>query len=125
MTQSKKRPWLESSDRLDMAMRLLSQVGAVLGFGLMIFGFAVMVLEGGMMAVPGPSTLPMARLLDPSHSPLGLTAMSAGIVVLALLPVVRVVLALGLYVSQRDQLNSGVSLAVLLELILSTQLGGK
>ena len=50
--------------------------------------------------------------------------MSAGIVLLALLPTARVLLALALYARQRSVLDALAGLVVLLELLTSMRAGG-
>jgi uncharacterized membrane protein len=50
--------------------------------------------------------------------------MSAGIVVLALLPMLRVLLALSIYLRNRQVLNVVVALLVFVELLMSVRTGG-
>jgi uncharacterized membrane protein len=50
--------------------------------------------------------------------------MSAGIVVLSLLPVLRVLLALSLYVQKRQLLNLLAAFLVFIELLVSAGSGG-
>ena len=114
-----------ASDRLDAAMKTVSQVGSVIGFGLMLAGFVAMWINGSASGLPGDSALPLAVMLHPAHAPLNMAVVSAGIIVLALIPVVKVVLALWLYLRRRDAPNSGISLVLFLELLVSTFAGGR
>ncbi|HRX04609.1 MAG TPA: DUF1634 domain-containing protein, partial [Anaerolineae bacterium] len=59
----------------------------------------------------------------PIH-PRALAAMSGGILMLALLPVLRVLLALGIYARQRVLIDALAALVVLIELLISMRAGG-
>ena len=49
--------------------------------------------------------------------------MSAGVILLSMLPAIRVVLAIWLYLRSRDLLNTAGALVVFLELLASIRLG--
>lgn len=109
---------------LEGRMRRVSQIvsaGAVL---LMLAGLLGSTLSGSALALPGGPVMPLHQFLQLPIHPLGLAAMSAGIVMLALLPVVRVLLALGIYVRQRVPIDALVALVVLVELLISMGTGG-
>lgn len=109
---------------LEGQMRKVSQIvsaGAVL---LMLAGLLGSMLSGSALALPGGPVMPLQQFLQLPIHPLGLAAMSAGIVMLALLPVVRVLLALGIYVRQRVPIDALVALVVLVELLISMGTGG-
>lgn len=85
----------------------------------MIGGFVGTALQGLLSALPGGSVLPFSAYAHPGQAPAGLFVMSAGILLLVLLPTMRVLLALLLYARQRGFLNAVVALLVLLELLIS------
>ena len=91
---------------------------------LMAGGFVGAALSGNALAVPGKSVLPIASLLNFTQEPLALAAMSTGILLLALLPLVRVFLATTLYVRQRVPLDAAAALVVMVELLVSMWSGG-
>lgn len=109
-----------AQDLLETTMQRLSLVVSLGGLSLMVGGFVVKLLSGGIiLPLPGISVLPLATLVHPSPGSVGLDMMSAGIVLLALLPTARVVLALWLYLQRWEVLNILAALTVLLELLLS------
>jgi hypothetical protein len=119
----------ESTDRrpagdLEATMQGVSLLVSLVGLGLMVAGFIDMLVVGASLSVPGRSVLALPKLVHPGQVPVSLTAMSAGIVLLALLPALRVLLALGLYLRRHNTLNALVALIVFLELLLSMRAGG-
>ncbi|RMF28751.1 MAG: DUF1634 domain-containing protein [Chloroflexi bacterium] len=105
-------------------MRRVSQVISGVALGLMGVGFVRAWASNGLPALPGEAAIPLPMLLQLHREPIGLMAMSVGIVLLALLPTVRVLLALLLYL-RRQRLPEGLAgLLVLLELLLSMRTGG-
>jgi hypothetical protein len=105
---------------LETTMQRLSLVVSLGGLSLMVGGFVVKLLSGGIiLPLPGVSVLPLATLVHPSPGSVSLDMMSVGIVLLALLPTARVVLALWLYLQRWEVLNILAALIVLLELLLS------
>lgn len=113
-------------DTLDLEgqMRRVSQVLSAVAVALMLAGLLGSMLSGSASSLPGSSVMPLSDFLQLSIHPLGLAAMSAGIIMLALLPVIRVLLALGIYVRQRVPVNALTALAVLVELLISMRAGG-
>lgn len=105
-------------------MQKVSLAVSLAALCLMIGGLVDMSLSGVPFSVPGGSVLPVPALLRVSHAPVSWTAMSAGILLLALLPTVRVLLALVLYVRWRGTLNALAALTVLVELLMSMRAGG-
>lgn len=108
---------------LEARMQRVSLVVSLFSLGLMAAGFVDIWLGGASLALPGAPALPLSNFISLSPGSLGLDAMSAGIVLLALLPVARVVLALWLYVRARDLLDSTAALVVILILLFSLASG--
>jgi uncharacterized membrane protein len=90
----------------------------------MVFGFADMLVHGTSLSIPGITALSPLMFTSGTRIPLSLATMSAGIVVLALLPILRVLLALSLYLRSRQILNVVVALLVFIELLVSVRTGG-
>jgi uncharacterized membrane protein len=115
---------VKAPDDLEERMRKVSLGVSLAGVGLMVAGFVDMLINETSFSIPGGSVLPLPSLVHLSQTPLSLVAMSAGIVLLALLPALRVLLALWLYLRHRDGLNTLAALIVFLELLLSIVIGG-
>ncbi|MBI3951550.1 MAG: DUF1634 domain-containing protein [Acidobacteria bacterium] len=113
----------KASSDLEAAMRKVSVVVSLVALGLMMVGFVATLMEGASFAVSGDSVVSLSALVRLRGVPMNLLAMNAGIVLLALLPSARVLLAVWLYVRRRDVLNIFVALVVLLELLLSMRTG--
>ncbi len=115
----------EPRDELAHKSQRVSVYMSLAGLSLMIAGFIYTFLISATLTIPGASALTLLDLhhLQMNHTELGMLVMSAGILVLALLPMVRVVLALWIYVKQRNVTGGVTALMVLLELIASTQAG--
>lgn len=109
---------------LEATMQKISLVTSLLGLGFMVFGFVDMLAHGTSLAIPGVAALSPQILKSGTEIPLSLLAMSAGIVVLALLPILRVLLALSLYLRNRQVLNVVVAFVVFIELLASVRTGG-
>lgn len=109
----------ELTGDLESRMQKVSLVVSVVGLGLMILGFVAQVITGSALSVPGSSVLSFVMLAHLSKAPLSLAAMSTGIILLALLPMIRVVLALWLYLNGHNLVNMAAALVVTLELLLS------
>jgi uncharacterized membrane protein len=114
----------ETQGDLDAKMQKISLVTSLLGLGLMVFGFADLVMHGASLSMPGVTALSPLLIKSGTRMSLSLLTMSAGIVVLALLPIVRVLLALFLYLRNRQMLNVVVALLVFIELLVSVRTGG-
>jgi len=113
----------EPENDLETKMRTISLVVSLLGLGLMVFGFVDVLLHGASLSLPGMAALTPLTLKTGTQIPLGLAAMSAGIVLLSLLPILRVLLALSLYMQSRQVLNIVVALLVFIELLVSARIG--
>jgi uncharacterized membrane protein len=120
MTSSNSR----AGSDLEATMQRVSLLISLVGLGLMVAGFIDMLIVGASLSVPGRSVLALPKLAHPSQVPISLAVMSAGIVLLALLPALRVLLALGLYLRRHNILNALVALIVFMELLLSMRAGG-
>jgi hypothetical protein len=109
---------------LEERMRKVSQIVSAAAVLLMLAGLLASILSGSALSLPGGSVMPLRDFLQLPTHPLGSAAMSAGIVMLALLPVIRVLLALGIYVHQRVPIDALAALVVLVELLVSMRAGG-
>jgi uncharacterized membrane protein len=109
---------------LEATMQRISLVTSVLGLALMVFGFLDMLSLGTSLSIPGTTALSLPVIKSGTRIPLSLLTMSAGILVLVLLPILRVLLALSLYVRNRQVLNAVVALFVFVELVVSVRTGG-
>jgi uncharacterized membrane protein len=114
----------ETLGNIEAKTRRVSLIVSLVSVSLMILGFTDAVLNGTTLSVPGRSVLPVSMLLHVSQVPVSLATMSVGVLLLALLPAVRVLLAVVLYISERGALNAAVSLVVLVELLVSMRAGG-
>ncbi len=114
---------VEASGDLEERMQKVSLGMSLAGVSLMVAGFGDMLVNNASSSIPGGSVLPLPMFVHLSQVPVSLVAMSAGIVLLALLPTVRVLLALWLYLRHREVLNSLAALIVFLELLLSIWVG--
>ncbi len=109
---------------LDRAMQRVALVVSLLACGLMLAGlFGYAGANGNNLALPGRPAVSLSDILSfhTLYSPLVL--MSLGVVVLASLPALRVLLALGLYIRRHAWRNAAVALGVLLILLISARLG--
>jgi uncharacterized membrane protein len=113
----------EEPNHLEPMMRNISLATSLLGVGLMIFGFLEWFIQGGSSSMPGVAVLPPMLIRPATGVSPALRTMGAGIVVLALLPIVRVLLALSLYARNRQVLNVAVALLVFIELLVSLRTG--
>jgi len=114
----------ETNSDLEARMQKISLVTSLLGLGLMVFGFVDLLIHGASLSMPGMAALSPLTIGPGTRISLSLALMSAGIVVLALLPILRVLLALSLYVRSRQMLNVLVALIVFVELLVSVRAGG-
>jgi uncharacterized membrane protein len=109
------------AEGLEARMQKVSRVVSIGGMGLMFSGFIEMLLNAtdSSLALPGAAVLPLKDLIHLQTSSLGLILASAGVIVLCLLPAVRVILALWLYLRLRDLFNTLIAVVVFLELLVS------
>lgn len=114
----------ETQTGLEAKMQKISLVTSLLGLGLMVFGFVDLLIHGASLSMPGIAALSPLMIKSGTRISPSLLMMSAGIVVLALLPILRVLLALSLYLRDRQVLNVVVALLVFIELLLSVRTGG-
>lgn len=124
MTAKFETPEEAPAKRLEGRLQKVSLVVSLAGLGLMGFGLIDMLVSGDAFALPGFPVVELQRLVffKPASST-GLALASAGILLLGLLPTMRVLLALCLYVRTRDLLSTLFGAVVLLELLLSIHLG--
>jgi uncharacterized membrane protein len=114
----------ESQSDLETRMQKISLTTSLLALGLMVFGFVDLLAHGTSLSIPGMTALSPLVIGSTTKIPLSLATMSAGIVILALLPILRVLLALSVYVRSRQVLNVAVALMVFIELLVSVRSGG-
>jgi hypothetical protein len=112
----------EPVERLENRMRKVSLVISLLGLGLMSFGLIDMLAGGDVFSLPGADALPLGSLIHFPSEPTGLMFASSGVILLGLLPAIRVILALWLYLRLKDVFSMLVAAIVLLELLLSIRL---
>jgi uncharacterized membrane protein len=122
VTENFPRSQRASAEGLEAGMQKVSLVVALVGIGLMASGFIKMLFDAAGFDIPGAAALPLGRLITLATSSLGLILTSAGIIVLGLLPAIRVILALGLYLHRRDRFSALIALIVFLELLVSIHL---
>lgn len=109
---------------LETRMQTASLAASLLALALMTVGFVGLLISGAAPAIPGRSAVPLFELLRIHGGSPNLLLMSTGIVLLSLLPILRVVLAMRLYVRQWNVLDACTALIVLLELLLSMRIAG-
>lgn len=119
-----KRVMEDSSSGQETSMQKLSQVTSLIGLGLMVFGFVDVVIHGASLSLPGMAALSPPMIRSGRQISLSLAAMSAGIVILSLLPILRVLLALSQYLRKGQLLNMVVAFIVFIELLISARTGG-
>ena len=112
----------EAVEMLENRMRRVSLVISLLGLGLMCFGLTDMLVGGDAFSLPGADALPLGSLMHFPSGPMGRMFASSGVILLGLLPAIRVILALSLYLRLKDGFSMLVAAIVLLELLLSIRL---
>ena len=122
MTGSYRPSVREAAERLETRMRMVSLVVAVFGLGLMSSGLVDMLIGGDAYSLPGAGVLPLGILINFPPASIGLMSASAGVILLGLLPAIRVILALWLYLRLRALLSMLIAVIVLLELLLSIRM---
>ncbi len=113
-----------TTETLERQMRRIATAVSVVAVVLMGLGFAHTLLFTDVLSIPGMAALPPQQVLHLGNVAWGLWAMSAGILLLTLLPMLRVLLALLLFLHARDLLDAVIGFIVLLELIVSMRAGG-
>jgi uncharacterized membrane protein len=109
---------------MEAKMQKISMGASLLGLGLMVFGFIYLVVQGHPLSIPGVAALSPQVIRTGAQISPSLLAMTAGIGVLALIPILRVLLALLIYLRNHQLLNVVVALVVFIELIVSIRMGG-
>jgi uncharacterized membrane protein len=108
-----------SMDDVDVAMKKASSVIASAAAILMLGGLLWFWADRGLSFWPGDPVTPLIKLIHPSVFREPLPVMSAGLGLLSLLPGLRILLALGIYLRRRKIMEGIVAAIVLLELLLS------
>lgn len=109
--------------QLDRWMRRSSLAVSILAVLAMILGLGDILVSGSLDRLAGQPAMPVGSLLHPAGAPFGLLATSLGIVLMALLPGLRVLLAAALYAARREISDAAVALVVLVELLVSMLTG--
>ena len=112
----------EAAERLETRMQKASLAVSILGLGLMSFGLINMLIGGDAYSLPCAGVLPLSILIKFPPASIGLMSASAGVILLGLLPAIRVILALWLYLRLRALLSMLIAVIVLLELLLSIRM---
>lgn len=107
---------------LEVQDQRVSLAVSLLAVALMLGGFGAVVGGGGVWGVPGHPACPLTTIFY--QLPSGWTAMSLGIMLLGLLPLMRVTLAVASYGHERKWIDLLAALIVLAELLLSMVWGG-
>jgi hypothetical protein len=107
--------------RLEVQEKKISLVVSLLAVMLMLGGFVALLAQGAPWVVPGLHAPRLSVLFY--RQPLGWTAMSLGIILLGVLPLLRVGLAVKSYAAARLWRDFLVALLVLAELLLSMTWG--
>ena len=123
MIENPERSEESPAKRLESKMQKVSLVVSLVSLGLMCFGLIDMLFSGDSYSLPGVAVVALHRLISLQPSPLGLALASTGVLFLGLLPAIRVLLAVWLYVRSRNLFGSIVAAIVLLELLLSIRIG--
>jgi uncharacterized membrane protein len=122
MTAKGEIPIRAPGENLEVKMRKVSLVISLVGLGLMCFGFLGWLVSATSFLLPGDSVTSLASIVRLHWTGWSLVAMSAGILLLGMIPTIRVTLACFLYLRERDLLGAVIALIVLLELMLSIRL---
>jgi len=109
---------------IEAAMRNVSLAASALASILMVAGLLDLWFAGMPGNLPAVPAVPLRSLLRLQGGTAGILALSAGIVLLSVVPTVRVVLALGIYLRQGRARSAVISLIVILELLVSFYHGG-
>lgn len=111
-------PTVDSSEERIGVIRLFAGTAA----GLMLVGLLAR-LTGGPHGLPGEQAVPLARLVATLGTNWPEVAMSAGMLLLALLPTYRVAAILWQWLTRRIWLEAAVAATVLAELLSSLHVG--
>lgn len=113
----------DPSQKLEETMQKVSRVVSLTGLGLMLAGLFAYFISSTHFSLPGEPVIPLQDFLQAGGDPLSLVLMSTGILLFALLPLLRVILALWTYSSKKAWLNTLASFIVFLELLFSMRTG--
>ena len=91
----------------------------VVSFSLMLAGFTAVILGSSHSTIPGPALLALPDLLKRSNGATGMQAMSAGILLFACLPSLRVLMGMEHFARRGEVINLIAALIVLTELMVS------
>ena len=109
----------KSGQVLEIMMRRVTAIVSTVAVVMMAVGFVVTFLFHSIPAMPGTSALPINAVWHFQANDWGLWAMSAGILLLALIPMLRVLLSLWIFVRARHLLDALVAVIILAELLIS------
>jgi len=113
-----------AAQELEIKMKKISMLISLVALALMIAGFVdALVIDHGIV-IPGINALPLDKVFSEIFLSNGLSEMTIGVLLLAVLPIARILLAMWLYLRAKSLINTAVALVVLLELLFSIHAGG-
>ena len=108
-----------SGEDLEVAMKRASLVVSLAALALMVGGLCWHLAAQRLREWPGDTVMPLTGLFHPRTTDPAILAVSAGVLLLGLLPAMRVVLALGIYAGRRRWADVVLAIIVVLELAAS------
>ena len=109
--------------RLDKLSQSISRYMSLTAIVLMGVGMGITFYSQRSLFLPGGPSLSLDALYHFGGQPAGLASMSLGILILAIIPISRVVIALGLYLHDHTWVSALIATLVILELVLSIRIG--
>ncbi len=116
--ENRELPDLPAED-LEVVMKRASLLVSLAALALMVGGLSAHLARERLAAWPGDAVIPLSGLLHPLAADPAVLVVSAGVLLLGLLPAMRVLLALGIYLGRRKSADVAVALVVILELAAS------
>jgi hypothetical protein len=110
---------VETVEDVEVAMKRASLAVSLTSVVLMAGGLLWHLEQAGLASWPGDAAIPFSGLTHLRRFSGPVMAMSAGVVLLAILPALRVLLALGIYGRRRKAVDFAVALLVMIELLAS------
>lgn len=98
---------------------MIMRIVALFAIGLMLFGLVDGLLHTESFSFPGPPTLSIDQITHTVCTKTSMAMMSAGIILFALLPSLRVLLGINQFIQNREIVNLIIAMIVLLELTAS------
>ena len=108
-----------SFEDIETAMRSISLISSGIAVVLMVGGMIELWAFGNSADLSHVAVVPLRSLMRLQGGSAGVLALSAGVVLLALVPTFRVMLALGIYLRRNQIRNIAITIVVILELLIS------